>query len=1003
MAGCGYVCHCVNRGKGDGIAGLGMTGFCGYKIQSGRPTALSKKKSEHQNRRLRTAEDMTGPDDKAASGSKVILQQDHAEPFDVEFARTPKKNESGKKSVPKDAGKDDAEKKSDKPKKSGDPKDTGGAKDSGSTGGSEASGEGHMGDVEDVGDGGAMPIGGGQGPSFEIPDVLPVLPIRGTVMFPGTVVPLGVGRPSSRKLLDESLPESKIIALVTQRDEDDEDPEPDNLYQVGVAVMVLKLVRQPDETVSIIVHGLSRIRIRNFVQRKPYLRAHVEKIPETPGVGKNYDAGVNQLRDQARRLIELTPNAPEQAVTVLMNIEEPSNLADFLAANLNLNLSQKQDLLEEVDVAKRIRNVHQYVSDQLEIAKLQAKIQQDVQSSIGDSQRKYFLREQLKAIQKELGEDATGGTEIVEGLRKKITEAKLPENVMKEATRDLDRLESIPPASPEYSLVLTYLELVADLPWEKQSEDNLDLDRAQKILDRDHFDLTKVKRRLIEYLAVRKLNPRGRGPIICLIGPPGVGKTSLGQSIADALGRKFVRMSFGGIRDEAEMRGHRRTYIGAMPGRIIQEIRRAGTRNPVMMLDEVDKLGSDFRGDPASALLEVLDPKQNNTFVDRYLDVPFDLSQVIFICTANYLEGIPPALRDRMEMIEVSGYTDNDKLQIARKYLAPRQLKENGLTIRQARWTTEGLRKVIEDYTRESGVRELERQIGAVCRAVAAKVARQGESVQTDPDQSSKAKDNGKSGSHDQSHDASEPITGKAASKIKIDQPTLDAARVRELLGPEKYFREVDVRTSKPGVVVGLAYTPVGGEILFIEATSYPGKGNTILTGQIGDVMKESVSAAMSLFKSNAESFAFDVRRLNELDIHIHVPAGAVPKDGPSAGVAMYTAIASLLLGIPVKPHLGMTGEITLRGLVLPIGGVKEKTLAAARAGIQTILLPEKNQRDMEEVDAQVKKRCTFKFMTDVDQVLQEALGSAAIKDAVAKNRKKLDQAKKPQPAGKQD
>ena len=835
---------------------------------------------------------------------------------------------------------------------------------------------------EGLADAVAVPVAPDKTPQsipFEIPEVLPVLPIRGTVMFPGTVVPLGVGRPSSRKLLDESLPQSKIIALVTQRDEDDEDPDPENLYQIGVAVMVLKLVRQPDETVSIIVHGLSRIRIKNYIQRKPFLRAQVERVAEIPGQGKNYEAAVNQLRDQARMLIELTPNAPEQAVTVLMNIEEPSNLADFLAANLNLNLGQKQDLLEETQVAKRIRNVHQYVSDQLEIAKLQAKIQQDVQSSIGDSQRKYFLREQLKAIQKELGEDNTGGAQVVEELRKRLNEANLPENVMKEATRDLNRLESIPAASPEYSLILTYLELLADLPWQKLSEDNLDLDRAQKILDRDHFDLAKVKRRLIEYLAVRKLNPTGRGPILCLIGPPGVGKTSLGQSIADALGRQFVRMSFGGIRDEAEMRGHRRTYIGAMPGRIIQEIRRAGTRNPVMMLDEVDKLGSDFRGDPASALLEVLDPKQNNAFVDRYLDVPFDLSQVIFICTANYIEGIPPALRDRMEMIDVAGYTDNDKLQIARKYLVPRQLKENGLTTKHAKWTPDGLRKVIEDYTRESGVRELERQIGAVCRAVAARVAKAPE-----------AGDKNHKKSNGDSEKGSASRSGSRSSGSSV--VTLNAERVRELLGPEKYVRELDIRTSRPGVVVGLAYTPVGGEILFIEATAYPGRGNTILTGQIGDVMKESVTAAVSLFKSKADQFAYDISQLAELDLHIHVPAGAIPKDGPSAGVAMYTAIVSLLLGIPVRHRLGMTGEITLRGLVLPIGGVKEKTLAAARAGIRTILLPEKNKRDMEEVDPEVKKKCTFKFLTDVDQLIEEALGASAIAKAVNANRKKKAQ-----------
>ncbi|MCC6581252.1 MAG: endopeptidase La, partial [Phycisphaeraceae bacterium] len=499
------------------------------------------------------------------------------------------------------------------------------------------------------------------------------------------------------------------------------------------------------------------------------------------------------------------------------------------------------------------------------------------------------------------------------------------------------RLESIPPASPEYSLILTYLELIADLPWNKASEDNLDLDRARRILDRDHFDLDKVKRRLVEYLAVRKLNPKGRGPILCLVGPPGVGKTSLGQSIADALGRRFARMSFGGIRDEAEIRGHRRTYIGAMPGRIIQEIRRAGTNNPIMMLDEIDKLGSDFRGDPASALLEVLDPRQNNSFVDRYLDVPFDLAQVLFICTANYIENIPPALRDRMEVIDIPGYTDNDKLQIARRYLVPRQLGENGLKPKQCKWTHAGLRKVIDDYTREAGVRELERQIGSVCRALAAEVA---------------------------------AANGKSRKVYTVTDKL-----VRANLGPEKYFRELDTRATTPGVVVGLAYTSVGGEILFIEATSYPGKGVITITGQLGEVMKESATAALSLFKSRAASLGYDATRLANLDLHIHVPAGAVPKDGPSAGVAMFTAICSLLLNRPVKARLGMTGEVTLRGLVLPIGGVKEKTLAACRAGIRTILLPKQNQRDYEEVDREVKKKCDFQFVSTVDDVLHLALG----------------------------
>ncbi len=780
---------------------------------------------------------------------------------------------------------------------------------------------------------------------IKVPDTLPILPIRGTVMFPGTIMPLGVGRPSSRKLLDESLPKSKIIGLVTQHDEDEEQPQHHDLYSIGTAVMVLKLIRQPDETISILVHGLSRIRVLSFVQQKPYYIAKVQSVAQQPvPSSKRFEAAVNQLKEQSHQLIEITPNTPEQAATVLMNIDDPSNLADFLAANLNLDVQQKQDLLEEPDVAKRIRAVHQYVSNQLEIAKLQQKIQQDVQTTISENQRKFLLREQIKAIQKELGEDEQGTDQTLQELRERLEEADPPEKVMAEAQRDLKRLAAIPPASPEYAMILTYIELLAELPWNKASKDNLDLNRAQKTLDRDHFGLDKVKRRLIEYLAVRKLNPNRRGPILCLVGPPGVGKTSLGQSIADALGRSFVRMSLGGIRDEAEVRGHRRTYIGAMPGRIIQELRRAKTNNPVMMLDEIDKLGADFRGDPASALLEVLDPRQNNAFVDRYLDVPFDLSQVIFIATANYIGNVPHALRDRMEVIEIPGYTDNDKAQIARRYLVPRQLEENGLTRTQCKWTMAGIRKVINDYTREAGVRELERQIGAVCRAVAAQVAKRTRSAK--------------------------------------QQRTVGAKLVRDLLGHETYLRELDTRVKSPGVVIGLAYTPVGGEMLFIETTAYPGHGNILLTGQIGDVMKESATAALSLFKTHARDYGFDAQQLGERDLHIHVPAGAVPKDGPSAGVAMYTAIASLMLDLPVQPKLAMTGEITLRGLVLPIGGVKEKTLAASRAGIKTVLLPQQNRGDLEEVDPLVQKKMTFVFVENVDQVLEHALGKRPLAKA---------------------
>jgi ATP-dependent Lon protease len=771
-----------------------------------------------------------------------------------------------------------------------------------------------------------------------IPDVLPILPVRDMVVFPGTIVPMGVGRPSSRRLLDESLSRSKIIALFTQKDAEEEEPTSQSLYMMGTAVMVLKLIRQPDETVSLIVHGLARVRIRRVLQEQPFIRAEIERPAEVAGTGKEFDATVGLLRDRARELVELAPNVPDQIRTVLMNITEPGNLADFLAANLSLEVAEKQDLLEELNVPKRVRAVHRHVSRELELAQIQQKIQHDVQSSIGDSQRRFFLREQIKAIQRELGEEGDGASQAVDRLRQRLKEADPPEKVMQEAQRELNRLESIPAASPEYSVILTYLELVADLPWRKASEDKLDLDRAREILDRDHFDLDKVKRRLIEYLAVRKLNPEGRGPILCLVGPPGVGKTSLGQSIADALGRQFSRMSLGGIRDEAEIRGHRRTYIGAMPGRIIQELRRAGTNNPVMMLDEVDKLGADFRGDPASALLEVLDPRQNNSFVDRYLDVPFDLSQVIFIATANYMGSVPPALQDRMEVIDIAGYTDHDKLVIAKRYLVPRQLKENGLKASQCRWQSSGLRKVIESYTREAGVRELERQIGSVCRGVAAQVA------------------------------------GRSNGQSKRRTATINEQFVRSVLGPEKHVRDLDTRTNIAGVAMGLAYTPVGGEVLFIEATIYPGRGNVTLTGQIGEVMKESASAALSLFKSRAPRLGYEVKQLAERDLHIHVPAGAVPKDGPSAGIAMYTAIASLLLGTPVKQRVAMTGEVTLRGRVLPVGGIKQKSLAAARAGIRTIILPKDNERDLEEVDEQVKKKCTFQFVENVDEVLTLAL-----------------------------
>jgi ATP-dependent Lon protease len=768
----------------------------------------------------------------------------------------------------------------------------------------------------------------------EIPGVLSILPVRGFVVFPGTVAPLNVRRPASIKLLDETLPESKIIGLVTQRDENKEDPAPQDLYEVGTAAIVLKLLRQSDDHVIALVQGLRRFALRKITQTSPFVRAEVALLDSIqPPQTKEWEAAFRNLRDSAAQLLDLTAEAPDQASVLVRSIENPEQLVDFLAPNLNVDVAQKQAILEELNLETRLRAVQTHISSQLEIAQIQQKLQKDVQSHFSDAQRKAYLREQLKAIQRELGEGETGADEQVAQLRARLEQAKPPADVMAQADRELKRLDFIPPASPEYSVIVSYVEIIADLPWSKLSEDNLDLDQAQQILDRDHYDLEKVKRRLIEFLAVRKLNPKGHGPILCFLGPPGVGKTSLGQSIADALGRKFVRISLGGIRDEAEIRGHRRTYIGSMPGRIIQELRRAGTRNPVLMLDEIDKIGADFRGDPASALLEVLDPRQNHTFADRYLDVPFDLSQVIFIATANYVDGIPEPMRDRMEVISLPGYTEREKLEIAKRYLVRRQLEENGLKPEQCDWQEDALLRVINDYTREAGVRELERQIGTVCRGVAAQIARG-----------------------------------------KREQMTITPGLVEEMLGPPRYVRETKLQTSKPGIVTGLAYTPMGGEVLHIEATRYPGKGNVTLTGQIGNVMKESVQAALSLVRSRDGELGAKPEDFLDTDIHVHVPAGAVPKDGPSAGVAMFTALASLFSNTPVRADVAMTGEITLRGLVLPIGGLKEKSLAAMRAGISTVIIPKLNEKDLYDVPEEAKQKLKFVPVETVDEVLNVAL-----------------------------
>lgn len=770
------------------------------------------------------------------------------------------------------------------------------------------------------------------GEVLKLPKEVAVLAVRNTVLFPGTVMPLSIGREKSKKLVEDLLPEQKIIVTVCQKDPTQEDPETGDLYQVGTAAIILKLLRMDEGGLNLIVHGVCRVKIKKWTKEKPYLNAKISVIEDESRASDQMEALEMNVRNLAGRVIELSPNIPDEASMVLNNVEKTGPLSDFLAANLPMGTIERQKLLEEPRVRLRLKIVNLILQKQVDILELSHKISSKVRQNIDKTQRNYFLRQQLKEIQKELGELDEKTAEIEE-LREKIEKASMPESVKKEAVRELNRLEKIPSVSPEYNISRTYLDWMVELPWNVFTEDNLNIRRAKRILNEDHYGLDKIKKRILEYLAVRKLAPESRGPILCFVGPPGVGKTSLGQSIARALGRKFIRMSLGGMRDEAELRGHRKTYIGSMPGRIIQEIRKAGTHNPVFMLDELDKVGSDFRGDPASALLEILDPAQNFSFQDHYLNVPFDLSKVMFIATANYMGTVPPALRDRMEIIELPGYTAIEKLNIAQKYLVKRQMKENGLKSSWVNFTDAGIKKIIDSYTREAGVRELERQIGTVCRSIAAEIA--------------------------------------AGKKKKYNASSKFA---QQKLGPAIYESELAMRTTTPGVVTGLAYTPAGGEILFIEATSFPGKGELQLTGQIGDVMKESAQTAWSLVKSKAEKFNLDVEMLSKRNIHIHVPAGAVPKDGPSAGLAIATALVSLLSGKPTKPEIAMTGEITLRGLALPIGGVKQKVLAAKRAGIKQIILPERNKKDMIDIPPEAKKALEFSFVKKIDDVLEIAL-----------------------------
>jgi ATP-dependent Lon protease len=769
-------------------------------------------------------------------------------------------------------------------------------------------------------------------PPEAIPRELPVLPVREIVVFPGTVVPLTIGREKSKRLIDAVLAGDKLLVICTQRTAETEDPGIDDIYRIGTAATVLKLLRMPDGTNSLLVHGLVRVGLEEMVATEPYWRALINAHQDTTKETLELSALAHSARQTAEQVIELSPNVPDEARMVLDNIDQPGPLADYLAANLSLGVAQKQELLETFDIDDRLRKINATLNNQLEVLQLSQKIQTDVRSQIDQSQREYYLQQQLKAIQKELGEVDSRTAELDE-LRKKVAEARMPELVLKEAERELSRLERISPSSPENGVIRDYLDWLCEMPWQALTKDNLDLRRAEEVLNADHYGLEKIKRRILEYLAVRKLKPEGKGPILCFVGPPGVGKTSLGQSIARALERKFIRVSLGGVRDEADIRGHRRTYIGSIPGRIVQEIRKAGSRNPVFMLDEVDKLGADFRGDPASALLEVLDPQQNHSFTDHYLSVPFDLSQVLFIATANQMDTVPPALRDRMEVIELSGYTNLEKLEIAKRYLVARQLEENGLSDRKVTISNDALRTIIESYTREAGVRNLERSIGTVLRGVAAKVARD--------------------------------------EKVK---PTINPDVLPDYLDQPRFTGEQALRRRIPGVATGLAYTPVGGDIIFIEAVKMPGSGKFTLTGQIGEIMRESAQAALSLARSRAAEWEIPLSCFTEDDIHIHVPAGGIPKDGPSAGVAMLTAIVSRLSDRPADPQVGMTGEITLRGEVLPIGGVRAKVLAAHRAGLKTVILPKRNEPDLQGVPREIRDAMTFVLAATVTEILDTAL-----------------------------
>jgi ATP-dependent Lon protease len=766
----------------------------------------------------------------------------------------------------------------------------------------------------------------------EIPLQLPIMPLRSTVVYPRQIIPLSVGRDKSLKLVEDALEKNKIIGLVAQRDATVEEPNEDQIYFFGVSALILKVLKFPDQTQHIFVQGLYRMKINRVLATDPFLITEVQTLEEQNIDDVTIKAMVTNLRGLYQKAVELAPYlSPEQGL-IVANTDKPGRLADIISSSLNISIAEKQSVLETIELKERLEKVTRLLLSEINVLEIGNKIQSKIMGEINKNQRDFFLREQMKAIQKELGEEDEQTIEIRE-LIEKVEASKMPADVKETSRKEINRISKMPPSSSEYTVSRTYVDWLIEMPWGIRTKDQLEIARAEKILDEDHYGLEKIKKRILEYLAVQRIRKSKKGPIVCFMGPPGVGKTSLGKSIARALGRKFIRISLGGIHDEAEIRGHRRTYIGALPGRILQSIKKAGSMNPVFMLDEIDKVGQDFRGDPSSALLEVLDPEQNFSFSDHYLEVPFDLSQVMFILTANIADPIPPALRDRMEVLELPGYTAEQKQQIAERFLVPKQLKEHGLKKSQLIIASSAIRKIIDAYTREAGVRNLEREIAALCRGVAKQIVEK-----------------------------------------SIIRMTITRKNIARYLGPERFYYEAAERTMKTGVATGLAWTPVGGDIIFIEATQMPGKGNLTLTGKLGDVMKESAQVALSYVKSQAKKWKLTNVSFDKTDIHIHVPSGSIPKDGPSAGVSIFTALVSLITQTKVRNDVALTGEITLRGLILPVGGIKEKILAANRAGIMQVILPEKNRNDLEEIPPEVKRKTKFIFVNEMDEVLKYAL-----------------------------